>query len=163
MNATEWGDGEAVIRLAPDLRPSNAKDDYFAPSDWRSLDDRDLDLGGTNPLLLDAPRAGATRTLVLALGKDRHAYLLDRRHLGGIGGSLAEETVAKGPIRTAPAAYPAQDGVYVAFEGEGANCPGRAGGPTSVRVQGAKISNPPSARLAAARRSCPATVLARVQ
>ena len=53
MGATNWSDGEAVIRLAPDLRRSNASDDYFAPSDWRSLDDRDADLGGANPLLFD--------------------------------------------------------------------------------------------------------------
>ncbi len=135
MGAIEWSDGEAVIRLAPDLRRSNAKDDYFAPSDWRSLDDRDLDLGGTNPLLLDVPSGDATQTLVLALGKDRHAYLLDRRHLGGIGGSLAEETVATGPIITAPAAYPAPDGVFVAFQGEGANCPGHGGNLSALEVR----------------------------
>jgi hypothetical protein len=135
MRATNWSDGEAVIRLAPDLRRSNASDDYFAPSDWRSLDDRDADLGGTNPLLFDVPRANAPQPLVLALGKDRRAYLLDRRHLGGVGGSLAAETVATGPIRTAPAAYPAPDGVFVAFEGEGANCPSRVGNLTALEVR----------------------------
>ena len=78
MRATNWSDGEAVIRLAPDLRRRNASDDYFAPSDWRSLDDRDADLGGANPLLFDLQRANALQPVVLALGKDRRAYLLDR-------------------------------------------------------------------------------------
>ena len=135
MGAREWSDGEAVIRLAPDLRRSNANDDFFAPPDWRALDARDLDLGGTNPLLLDAASADGTQPLVLALGKDRRAYLLDRRRLGGIGGSLAAETVAMDPIRTAPAAYPAPDGVFVAFQGEGANCPGRAGNLTALKIR----------------------------
>jgi len=135
MGTTDWADGEAVIRLAPDLRRSDAKDDYFAPSDWRSLDDRDADLGGANPLLLDAPTAGATQALVLALGKDRRAYLLDRRHLGGIGGSLVAQTVASAPIRTAPVAYPAPDGVFVAFQGGGADCPPRQGNPTVLEIR----------------------------
>ena len=135
MGAAEWSDGEAVFRLAPDLRRSDAKDDYFAPQIGASLDARDADLGGTNPMLLDAPSGDATQQLVLALGKDRHAYLLDRRRLGGIGGSLADETVATVPILTAPAAYPAPDGVYVAFQGEGAHCPGRAGGLTTLEIR----------------------------
>ena len=127
MGAREWSDGEAVFRLAPDLHRSEATDDYFATTDWRSLDGRDADLGSTNPMLLNVPSADAVQQLVLALGKDRHAYLLDRRHLGGIGGSLADGTVATFPIRTAPAAYPTPDGVYVAFQGEGTHCPGRPG------------------------------------
>ena len=34
-----------------------------------------------------------------------------------LGGSLASETVSTRPIRTAPAVYPAADGVFVAFQG----------------------------------------------
>ena len=52
--------------------------------------------------------------MILALGKDGKAYLLDRNNLGGIGGSLAVETVDTRAIITAPAAYPAADGVFVA-------------------------------------------------
>jgi hypothetical protein len=135
MRATDWSDGEAVIRLAPDLHRTDGRDDYFAPSDWRSLDDRDADLGGTNPMLLDVPGANAMQALVLALGKDRRAYLLDRRHLGGIGGSLAVQTVAAAPIRTAPIAYPASDGVFVVFQGEGVNCPGPGGNLTALEIR----------------------------
>jgi hypothetical protein len=91
------------------------------PTGERSI--RDADLGGTNPLPLDVPAPSGKQTLVLALGKDGRAYLLDRSRLGGIGGSLASEIVATRPIRTAPAAYPAGEGVYVAFQGPGAHCP----------------------------------------
>ncbi len=123
IGVTTWSDGEAVFRLTPDLRRSEGPEDFFAPTDWLSLDARDADLGGTNPLPLDVPAAGGKQALILALGKDGRAYLLDRNRLGGIGGSLASEIVATRPIRTAPAAYPGGEGVYVAFQGSGAHCP----------------------------------------
>jgi hypothetical protein len=129
IGARRWGEGEAVIRLGPNLRRNDRPQDFFTPTDWRRLDARDLDLGGTNPLPLDLPAAGGGRqALVLALGKNRRAYLMDRRDLGGIGGALAVATVAERPIITAPAAYPAAGGVLVAFQGPGAHCPNpRAG------------------------------------
>ena len=79
---------EAVLRLAPDLRHHDNPDSYFAPHDWRSLDADDADLGGTNPLPLDVTGVGGSAALLLALGKDGRAYLIDRNRLGGIGGSL---------------------------------------------------------------------------
>jgi PQQ enzyme-like repeat protein len=125
LNAREWSDGEAVFRLRPDLRHSERKEDFFALKNWREADDTDADLGGTNPLSLDVPQGTGSQALLLALGKDRRAYLLDRRNLGGIGGSLLAETVATRTIRTSPAAFSAADGVFVAFQGEGAACPNR--------------------------------------
>jgi hypothetical protein len=124
FDARRWGNGEAVFRLAPDLARSSRPQDFFAAADWRALDAEDADLGGTNPLPLDAPRSGGVERLVLALGKDARAYLLDRDDLGGIGGELLAATVSTGPIRTAPATWAAGDSVMVAFGGEGARCPG---------------------------------------
>jgi hypothetical protein len=142
MGAKTFGDGEAVIRLAPDLRRSDDKRDFFAPSNWRALDDADADLGGSNPVPLDVPRAGGTQALVLALGKDRKAYLLDRANLGGIGGQLAEATVAQSVILGAPAVYPAGDGLFVAIQAPGARCPkGGAGEPTVLQI---KAGAPPT-------------------
>jgi hypothetical protein len=137
VGAAEWADGEAVFRLGPDLRHSERRADFFAAADWRALDARDADLGGTNPLPLDLPNTGGAQPVVLALGKDGRAYLLDRGNLGGIGGSLAAALVSAAPIRTAPAAYPAADGTYVAFEGLGARCPVRQGrgGVTVLRLR----------------------------
>jgi peptidoglycan/xylan/chitin deacetylase (PgdA/CDA1 family) len=83
FGASNWSDGEAVFRLSPDLRRSDDKRDYFAPPDWRSLDERDLDLGGTAPL----PLTVNNQPLILALGKDGRAYLLDQNNLGGMVGA----------------------------------------------------------------------------
>ena len=117
----------------------NDKRNYFAPSDWKKLDQNDEDLGGTNPIPLDVPAPnGSAQALILALGKDRNAYLLDRKDLGGVGGQLANETVSATAIRTAPATYPATDGVFVAFQGPGTRCPSsnQANGLTVLKISG---------------------------
>jgi hypothetical protein len=119
FGASSWSDGEAVFRLAPDLRRSSDKRDYFAPPDWRALDRQDLDLGGTGPL----PLTIGDRAFVLALGKDGRAYLLDQNNLGGIGGSLAVQTISQRPLRTAPAVYSMAGSAYVALQGPGVSCP----------------------------------------
>jgi hypothetical protein len=124
IGTSTWSDGEAVIRLMPDLRHEEQPRDFFTPSDWRTLDERDADLGGSNPLLLsvpsgEVPLSAGPKPLVLALGKDARVYLLDGNNLGGIGGSLTSAVVSTRSIRTAPAAYPAADGIFVAFQGPG--------------------------------------------
>jgi hypothetical protein len=126
LEAKEWGDGEAIIQLSFALKTSNRPTDYFTPRNWRELDDRDADLGGTNPMPIDLPGSAGTIPLLLALGKDGKAYLLDRRNLGGIGGALVDEKVSSRAIRTAPAAFPVGSSVFVAFAGQGSACPGRA-------------------------------------
>jgi hypothetical protein len=123
-----WGDGEAVLRFGPDLARPVSERDYFAPADWKDLDDHDLDLGGTAPIPLNVPSARGVRKLILAVGKDGNAYLLDRDNLGGIGGELASAHVT--PVRAiaSPAVWSAGDGVFVALEVDGANCPPDAPG-----------------------------------
>jgi outer membrane protein assembly factor BamB len=123
MSAKEWGDGEAVLRFGPDLARPVASRDYFAPSDWRDLDIHDLDLGGSAPIPLDVPSAKGVRKLILALGKNGDAYLLDRDNLGGVGGQLASAHVSPTRIVAAPAVWSAGDGVFVALQDDGANCP----------------------------------------
>ena len=142
LGASTFGDGEAVFRLAPELRRSDDKRDFFAPSDWRALDGSDTDLGSSNPVPLDVPGAKGTQALILALGKDRKAYLLDRNNLGGIGGQLAEATVAQSVIITAPAVYPAGEGLFVAFQAPGARCP--KGGGDGLTVLQIKAGAPPT-------------------
>ncbi len=126
MGASTWLDGEAVVRLAPGLAHSTATSDYFTPSDWQTLDDKDLDLGGTGAILIDAPGAsGAQEPRILALGKDGNAYLIDRNRLGGIGGQLATVAVAGGEIITGPAVYAAKTQTLVAFRNPaGKTCSG---------------------------------------
>ena len=147
FGAHEWSDGEAVFRVGADLRRSDNKRDFFAPTDWRSLDSRDADLGGSNPLPLDLPGAGGSQALILALGKDRKAYLLDRNNLGGIGGQLAAPTVARSVILASPAVYPLGDGVMVAFDAPASQCPAgsRGGDLTVLKIT---AGSPPAMRTA---------------
>ena len=123
FGAAEWSDGEAVLRLSPDLaRPIESRD-YFAPSNWRDLDRRDLDLGGTAAIPLDVAGPNGARKLIFAIGKTGEAYLLDRDNLGGVGGAFASERVTTNIAITSPAVWSAADGVFVVLQGDGAHCP----------------------------------------
>ena len=116
FGATQWSDGEAIIRLRPGLAHSNLSRDYFAPSNWKTLDGSDRDLGGTEALPLDIAASGAPSAhRVIAFGKDGSAYLANRAALGGIGGALAVLPVSTGAIRTAPAVYETGTATMVAF------------------------------------------------
>jgi hypothetical protein len=124
-----------VIRLTPDLSGSERRENYFAPRNWRELDERDADLGGSDPLLINIGSANASEPRVIALGKDAHAYVLDRNDLGGIGGELATDAVSTNRIITAPAAYPSDDSAFAAFGGRGKNCPrGEDGDLTVLKI-----------------------------
>lgn len=107
-----WGNGEAVIRLQPGPIFSGSTTDYWAPTNWFSLDNGDTDLGGSGALVVDVP--GATPSaLLVALGKDGKAYLINRNNLGGITAPVASATVASGPIIQAAASYQTNLGTYV--------------------------------------------------
>jgi len=124
FGASSWMDGEAIIRLHPGLAHSNDTHDYFAPSNWKSLDNSDADLGGTEALPIDIKTSGKVKR-VIAFGKDGNAYLADRRNLGGIGGQIQIFQAANGAIRTAPAVYETASGTSVAFTNSGnSHCSG---------------------------------------
>ncbi len=76
--AEAYDDSDSVLELSSSLRLLQ----YFAPSTWASDNASDLDLSMEPALLTD----GA----VVAAGKSRIAFLLNRTHLGGIGGQEAE-------------------------------------------------------------------------
>jgi outer membrane protein assembly factor BamB len=136
FGARTWSGGEAVFRVGADLRRSDDKRSYFAPSDWKTLDAGDVDLGGSNPLPLDVGGADSGRALILALGKDGKAYLLDRNNLGGVGGQLAAATVSQSSIMTSPATFRVGNDVFVAFQASGAHCPqpGRRHDLTALKI-----------------------------
>jgi outer membrane protein assembly factor BamB len=123
FGANTWSDGEAVFGVKPNLSRLPGQWEYFTPSDWKTLDDDDLDLGGSNVVPVNAPTAGGYQELIVALGKDGKAYVLDRHKLGGIGGQLVVDTVSLQPIRTAAAVYPSGDSASVAFQAPGTQCP----------------------------------------
>jgi PQQ enzyme repeat len=109
-----WAGGEAVIRFQPGPIFSGSPSDYWAPINWQSLDQSDADLGSSGPLLVDVP--GATPShLVVALGKDRNAYLVNRDNLGGISQPVASAQVASNTILQAAVTYQTEQGTYVAF------------------------------------------------
>jgi hypothetical protein len=114
FNAGTWGGGEAIIRLQPGPVFSGLTNDYWAPTNWVKLDGSDLDLGGSGPLLVDVPGATPSQ-LVVALGKDGNAYLLNRTNLGGVSLPLAQAHVSSSTIIQAAATYQTTQGTYVAF------------------------------------------------
>src|SRR6266513_775420 len=87
-----WMGGEAIIRLQSGPVWSGQTTDYWAPTNWFSLDQSDTDLGGVSAMLIDAPGATPSQ-LVLATGKDGNAYLLNRNNLGGITAPVAQLSV----------------------------------------------------------------------
>ena len=77
--------GNAVVRLNPQLKAL----DYFAPTNWLRLNQGDTDLGSIGPALVGTNR-------VLAASKQGIAFLLDRAHLGNIGGSITQIQACSG-------------------------------------------------------------------
>jgi hypothetical protein len=108
-----WGGGEAIIRLQAGPFWSGQPTDYWAPPNWFSLDQGDVDLGGVSAMLIDVP--GATPSeLVLAIGKDGNAYLLNRNNLGGITAPVAQLSVGA-TIGQSSATYRTSQGTYFVF------------------------------------------------
>jgi hypothetical protein len=114
MGATSWGGGEAIIHLQPNLALTNGTTNYWTPTNWSSLDNKDLDIGGSGPVIVDVPGANPSN-LVVALGKDGNAYLLNRTNLGGESIPIAQAHVASGPIIQAAVTYRTEKGSYIVF------------------------------------------------
>lgn len=93
---------------------SNLTNDYWSPTNWVALDNGDTDLGGSGALIVDVPGATPSQ-LVVSLGKDGNAYLLNRTNLGGVNLPVAQAAVSSGPIRQAAATYRTALGTYVVF------------------------------------------------
>ena len=109
--------GEAIVRF----QDGPVFDDFWAPPNWQTLDNQDADLGGCSPTLIDVPGVNPSQ-LVLALGKDHNAYLLDRNNLGGVRTAVATMNVSSSTLRgTSSAAYKTGEGTHFAFHNEAAN------------------------------------------
>ena len=118
FGASVWSGGEAVIRFRPGPVFSGLTNDYWAPNNWPSLDLGDADIGGSGPLIVDVPGATPSK-LVVALGKDGNAYLLNRTNLGGVSVPLAQAHVSSSEIIQAAATYQTSHGTHVVFCGNG--------------------------------------------
>ena len=53
--ATYWQDGNGVFKFQPGPVFTNESVDYFAPAAWKEYDDNDVDLCGSEPIVLDLP------------------------------------------------------------------------------------------------------------
>jgi len=93
--------------------------DYWAPTNWLSLDNSDTDVGGVSATVIDVPGATPSK-LVLALGKDRNAYLLNRNNLGGITAPVTQASVSGTTLRgTSAVTYRTSQGTCFAFHDDG--------------------------------------------
>jgi PQQ enzyme-like repeat protein len=114
-----WMGGEAIIRLQSGPIWSGQPTDYWAPTNWFTLDQGDTDLGGVSATVIDVPGATPSQ-LVLALGKDGKAYLLNRNNLGGITAPVAQWSVSGTTLRgTSAVTYHTSQGTYFAFHDDG--------------------------------------------
>jgi outer membrane protein assembly factor BamB len=82
-NSANFDFSESVIKLDSNLNVV----DWWAPTNWQSLDSLDLDLGSTMPLLLPGG-------LVFQIGKEGVGYLLSQSSLGrAVGSAVYQATV----------------------------------------------------------------------
>jgi polyvinyl alcohol dehydrogenase (cytochrome) len=82
VTSTTFDGSDSVTALSSSLRRTG----IFAPATWYDDSVHDLDLGSTQPVLLG-------NGSMIALGKSGVAYLLEARHLGGVGGQVAQAPV----------------------------------------------------------------------
>src|SRR6058998_3287088 len=129
-----WMGGEAIIRLQAGPTWTGQPTDYWAPTNWLSLDNSDTDLGGVSATVIDVPGATPSQ-LVLALGKDGNAYLINRNNLGGIASPVAQASVSGTVNRgTSAVTYHTSQGTYFAFHNDG----------TSISAYKITATNPPT-------------------
>jgi outer membrane protein assembly factor BamB len=139
-----YGDGESVLKLPADLTRTMATTEYFVPTNWSSLDSSDTDIGGTGPLLVDVDGSTPSK-LVVQLGKDGKAYLINRDTMGGQSAPLASPTVASNAIINAAAAYKTATATYVVFRGSPQGCPSGSGSLGAIKIT---PGSPPTAAMA---------------
>jgi outer membrane protein assembly factor BamB len=105
--------GDTALAISAD---GSAILDSFTPTNFQQLDSEDLDLGSTAPAML--PRQSTSNTPLMAVqgGKDGILKLLNRQHLGGVGGELQDVTLSGGFL-TAPAIWTDHNGTTWIFIG----------------------------------------------
>jgi outer membrane protein assembly factor BamB len=120
-----YDSSDSVTALSPTLRETG----IFAPDVWPQDNAGDLDLGSLSPVLLPSG-------LVLTDGKRGIGYLLDARHLGGVGGQLAAAPICRaygGAAVSGTVAYlPCSDGGLAAVDTAGRRLRIRWRGPATA-------------------------------
>ena len=80
----QWDHSDSVLKLSPTLKLL----DGFAPSSWGQENANDEDLRSQGPALLPG-------NLILSAGKSGNGYILNANNLGGVGGSIDEQSVCR--------------------------------------------------------------------
>jgi hypothetical protein len=139
--SSRWDDGEGVFRLRPSLARSSNPEDYFAPTNWKQLDDEDLDITGSSAMPIDVPGPVGIAHRLVVFGKDGNAYLLNRDDLGGIGRQIAIRAAGGIPIITSPAVHSGREGTWIVYQARDATCPNGGGGAglAALRVTAADL------------------------
>ena len=89
FDANTGGDdfGDSVLAISAD---GSAIVDSFTPTDFNQLDRGDIDLGSVAPVMLPRQPSSNTPLMAVQWGKDGILKLLNRKHLGGVGGELQD-------------------------------------------------------------------------
>jgi outer membrane protein assembly factor BamB len=143
-------DSEEVVHVTG-MGQVNRSTGIFFPGIWRAMDGTDADFGSSSPVVIHVP--GATpASLVAAVAKNGHFYLLDPANLGGMDGQLVHVSIAPPEtamsIRAAPAAYTSSTGVHVVLNAGNTTsyCP--AGSSTGIISILVSPGSPPTATVA---------------
>jgi hypothetical protein len=119
-------DSEEVVhvRSMGTVDKTSGSKDFFFPSDWKTKDQRDFDLGAVNPVLVTLP--GISDPVLIVASKDGSGFILDSADLGT--GPLAsfDVTMQGMNVRSVPTAYVSGSTTFYAIAVDGAwtACPG---------------------------------------
>ncbi len=116
FNANTGGSdyGDSVVSLSNDLRDLLGS---YTPTDYKGLDQGDVDLGSTSPVMLAAQPSSATPLMLAEGGKDAMLKLINRAAMPGVGGELQIIDLPNGLFST-PASWtdPSSNGwIFLGF------------------------------------------------
>ena len=119
-------DSEEVVHVRGmgTLDKTSGSKDFFFPSDWKTKDRRDFDLGAVNPVLVTLP--GSSGPALIVASKDGNGFILDSADLGK-GPLVSFDVTMQGMnVRSVPTAYVSGSTTFYAIAVEGAwtACPG---------------------------------------
>jgi len=122
----EHTDSEEVVHVRGmgTVDKTSGSKDFFFPSDWKTKDQRDFDLGAVNPVLVTLP--GISAPVLIVASKDGNGFIMDSADLGK-GPLVSFDVTMQGMnVRSVPTAYVSGATTFYAIAVDGAwtACPG---------------------------------------
>jgi hypothetical protein len=111
-NAGGWKGAFSILRFSAGPTFTAGAANY-----WHAVSDdtmNDKDLGGSGPLLIDNPAITPSK-LIVQLGKDYDAYVVNRTNMGGESSPVAHASVMSDEISNVPAWATTAKGTFVAM------------------------------------------------